>query len=414
MIQIFLTISLLFYVFALIFVILKTRYGYLPIFFSLYFIFILIIPAYFHVYNNVFPFYGLSYSYDYQLDAAIVLTVFTSFFWMGFFLNKGRNVRVIEFLDRTVDSSRFFISIWLIILLLVLCLAHFGIGSFIVKRSDFSRDTFGSNSSIVELIISFMRWGSFSLIFYLLVFRKHVHKLFWIVSFLFSIIIFFIINFPLALPRFVFFSYLISLFCFFRTSNVKNKFIVVLLFSLGVTTIFPYFSFITRGEGDFSDVMNNYYQSSGDFDGFQSIINVVEFVSNKDYTYGNQILSALFSFIPRSIWEGKSDPTGSVTASAAGYDYLNISSPLPAEFYVDFGYLGLILFSFFLGLFFRKIDKYYILSDRINLKYLLSILFIALVPILSRGALLAVINNLYAVIIVFTLMYYIIFLKVKL
>ena len=105
-------------------------------------------------------------------------------------------------------------------------------------------------------------------------------------------------------------------------------------------------SHITRGEGDFQLDLFKYYQSSGDFDGFQSIINTVIYVNTYGFSYGNQIISSILSFIPRSIWASKADPTGSVAASAAGYEYVNISAPLPAEFFIDFGFIGLIYFFF--------------------------------------------------------------------
>jgi len=414
MVQILLSITLFFYIVSVLIVIKRNGYGYLPVFFASYFIFILIIPAFIHVSNNIFPFYNLSYSVKDQFDAAIVLLLFSIFFWFGFFLKSNKvNVKNNYQLFH-INQSRFFSIQVISCVLMLIVVLKFGPDAFLVKRSEFDRAAFGENSASRELFLTSIKSLSFACLFYLVIFKKFLNKTFWYLNFFVVIGLFSIINFPLSLPRFVLFSYLIAFFCYYFRSNFRNKLIVLLAFAFGITTLFPYISFLTRGRGDkFQSNMIEYYQSSGDFDGFQSIINTVIYVNNRGYTLGQQILSSIFSYVPRSFWSGKGEPTGSIVASQVGYDYLNISSPLPAEFYIDFGYLGLIVFSFLLGFFFRKIDQYYISVNNINLKYLISILFISLVPILSRGALLAVINNLYASIAIFALIYYIIFLRIR-
>lgn len=413
MINIFLSLSLILFTLSLIFISIRDRFGYLPVFFSLYFICILILPAYFHVYYNVFPFYNLSYDYDDQLSAAIILFVFTIFFWISFFLTPTSRIIKDNNAIKCVNRYRYMFTLWMVLILLSFGLLSYDIKTFMTLRGEFSTDSLGDSATTRELVLSFLRAFSFFSIYFLLVFKKMIGKVYWYFTFLWALVLFFIFNYPLALSRFLFFSYLIILFCYYIKVSKISKISIILIFSIGVTTLFPFFSYITRGEGDFLKSLNGYYQSSGDFDGFQSIINAVIYTSKFGFTFGSQILSSVFSFIPRSLWVGKAEPTGSVTASAAGYDYLNISSPLPAEFFIDFGYPGLILFSILLGVILRKIDSVILSEGKMSLKFSLSIILISMIPILSRGSLLAVINILYAEIIVFYLIYLMIFLKVK-
>ncbi|WP_288490686.1 O-antigen polymerase [uncultured Acinetobacter sp.] len=413
MINIFLSLSLILFSLSLIFVSVRDRFGYLPVFFSLYFICILIIPAYFHIYNNVFPFYNLSYDYDDQLSAAIILFIFTIFFWLSFFLTPISRVVKDNYITKHVNKYRYMSTIWIVLILLSFGLLSYGINTFMTPRGEFSTESLGENATTRELVLSFLRAGAFFSVYFLLIYKKMIGKVYWYFTFLWALSLFFIFNYPLALSRFLFFSYLIILFCYYVKVSKISKISVILIFSIGVTTLFPFFSYITRGEGDFLKSLNGYYQSSGDFDGFQSIINAVIYTSKFGFTFGIQILSSIFSFVPRSLWIDKAQPTGSITASAAGYDFLNISSPLPSEFFIDFGYPGLIFFSILLGVILRKIDSVILFERKLSLKFSLSIILISLLPVLSRGSLLAVINILYAEIIVFSLIYLMIFLKVK-
>jgi len=410
--------SLIIYLFSLYICISRRGYGYLPVFFSCYFIFILIIPAFFHVSENIFPFYQLSYNYDDIYKASLVLLFFTVLFWIGFFWNQkipnfGINKSSDVLKIKTINKFRFILVFYFLILVTAGVIAIYGPDTFMVKRSEFDRDAFGANSTSRELFLNLIKTISFANVFFVILLKKNFNKIIFIFNLALASILFFIINFPLAQPRFVFFSYIIFLFCFFFRSAFKRKFLVFISFFLGVTTIFPYFSHLTRGEGTFDIDVGEYYRLSGDFDGFQSIVNGVILVNKYGHTMGNQLLSSLFSFVPRSFWLSKSEPTGSLGAAAAGYDFVNISSPLPIEFYVDFGFLGLIIFSFLFGILLRKIDIFYISDRRWGLKYIIAVILISMIAVISRGALLAVLNNFYVTVFVFSVIYFLLFCKIK-
>lgn len=412
MIELFLYLTLSIFGISSLICCTRKGYGFTPIFFSMYFIFILIIPAMFHVDRNIFPFYGMSYSIGHQFYAVILLLIFSIFFWIGFFIKKNKKI-LEKCNDINLDKRRFFLIIFFCLIFLIGSILYYGVDTFMVRRSEFNSDVFGENSSIKSLITTFLRSLSFGVFFYLVIFKKYLKGVFWWGYFFSALIIFFVVNYPLALPRFIFFGYLICFFLFYFNPSFKNKSLLFLVFGLGITTLFPLTSHLTRGEGDFNLNIAEYYASSGDFDSFQSIINCIIYVEKNGFELGNQMLSSVLGFIPRSVWTGKGDPTGAITAAAAGYEYVNISSPLPAEFFIDFGFLGLIVFSFLFGYFLRYLDQNMLFNKKFSFIFLISLCLTSLIVIISRGALLAIINVVYSEIFIFAILYLLCIYKFK-
>lgn len=141
------------------------------------------------------------------------------------------------------------------------------------------------------------------------------------------------------------------------------------------------------------------FMSHGDLDGFQSMTNIVHLISLEGLSYGTRLLSALFFFVPRSIWHGKHQPTGADAAEAAGYVYTNISMPLPGELYADGGVLLVVIGMFFIGMWLRNFDSIYaklkhadLSGHRISLP-IFTALLAGFAPIIMRGSLLGVIGG---------------------
>jgi hypothetical protein len=174
--------------------------------------------------------------------------------------------------------------------------------------------------------------------------------------------IFFVLNSPLAVTRFVIGSYIISAFLVLLPFNRIQKFALVLALVGAQAGIFAYISYLSRGdvntEFKWSPVED--FMTSGDFDGFQSTINVVAMHDERGGKGGVNLASAILFFVPRTLWPGKSPGTGGEAAIYEGYPMYNISSPLPSEFYIDFGILGVFVLSLFFGLFVRLCDDYFL------------------------------------------------------
>ncbi len=80
----------------------------------------------------------------------------------------------------------------------------------------------------------------------------------------------------------------------------------------------------------------------GDYDVFQQTINSVVYVDRYGISYGHNLLSAVFFWVPRSLWPGKSGGTSVDVDYPLGYAYYNLSVPLWMEAYVAAGWLGVL------------------------------------------------------------------------
>lgn len=86
-----------------------------------------------------------------------------------------------------------------------------------------------------------------------------------------------------------------------------------------------------------------------------SIVNVtIEYAERDGVTNGSQFLGAVMFFFPRQFWEDKPVGSGAFVgqefiANVYGFDFFNLSSPLVAEGYINFGLVGVVLFAFLLG-----------------------------------------------------------------
>lgn len=92
------------------------------------------------------------------------------------------------------------------------------------------------------------------------------------------------------------------------------------------------------------------YLTRVDFDVLKQTIDSVSYVDSQGIIWGSNFLGVLLFWIPRSLWPGKPMGTGSIIAQHHGYSYTNVSSPLPAEAYVGFGVVGLILVMLGIGI----------------------------------------------------------------
>jgi hypothetical protein len=96
--------------------------------------------------------------------------------------------------------------------------------------------------------------------------------------------------------------------------------------------------------------------TTNDFDGFQMVVNTITYVHDVGLGWGTHILSALGYFIPRSLWQGKEVPASLDVASHASYSFTNLSMPVHMEFYLEFGWVGLIGGMFLVGYFIGQLD----------------------------------------------------------
>jgi oligosaccharide repeat unit polymerase len=160
------------------------------------------------------------------------------------------------------------------------------------------------------------------------------------------------------------------------------------LFSLGFLGLFRSPEAARRGT-DLSAA--HQIVSSPDYAMFQQELNATRYVEQHGFTGGKQIAAAVFVYVPRAIWHSKPGDTGDVVGKEVG---ANVSSTLWTEFFIDFGYVGLLIGFVILGYLFAYLDHVFHRSSSIAARLIVpiaaaySILFLrgSLQPAIAYGA----------------------------
>src|ERR1700674_2555561 len=131
----------------------------------------------------------------------------------------------------------------------------------------------------------------------------------------------------------------------------------LLLLVSGMVLVFPAIAIFTKNTthtlsglslSQFSDEIADHYFSIN-YDSWANIYTAVEIVKVHGMQWGHQLLGALLFFVPSSIWGGKPLATGIFLAQylIANYSmwFTNLSAPLAAEGYLDFGPGGVIAYA---------------------------------------------------------------------
>lgn len=104
--------------------------------------------------------------------------------------------------------------------------------------------------------------------------------------------------------------------------------------------------------------------SNGGYDSFQLITTGVDDVDRHGLLDGKQLLGDALFFVPRSTWHGKPMYTGAVLSADGNYVNPNLSAPLWIEGYVDFGWVGVLLYLGLFGWVAGRLDRRYIAAVR--------------------------------------------------
>lgn len=126
--------------------------------------------------------------------------------------------------------------------------------------------------------------------------------------------------------------------------------------------------------------------TGADFDGFQQVINTLLQVRLHGHGNGLHVASALFFFVPRSIWVAKEKPATFEVAQAAGYSFQNLSLPFHAELYMDFGVLGMVLLGVAYGYWMGYFDNAWLTRPRADAALLVPLAALAQLAVI-RGPL---------------------------
>lgn len=195
-----------------------------------------------------------------------------------------------------------------------------------------------------------------------------------------------ITNFPLSLPRFYVAGVYIPLIFALWKSLINKPLTFRLILLFGILYVFP---FLNQGrtvdnadEIEFSLAPNYDMFLHGHFDAFQ---NGARVIMNDLVTYGNQLLGCIFFWVPRSMWPNKPIGSGGFIAERFHMWFDHISVNYWAEGWINFGIVGLLLFSVILAYINARCD-YTFWQKKHNLLFSYCfLLYIGMIIFILRG-----------------------------
>lgn len=146
-------------------------------------------------------------------------------------------------------------------------------------------------------------------------------------------------------------------------SNVKTLFFM--FFSMVV--IFPLSAIITHTSATLNEIRKKpsilleQFEGEGisnvfytmHYDAFANIGATLDYATQEGLSNGQQLLGAVFFFVPRVIWEDKPISTGQMIGSHLmdnyGLNYNNLANPMVSEGYINFGILGIVFMALLLA-----------------------------------------------------------------
>jgi hypothetical protein len=150
----------------------------------------------------------------------------------------------------------------------------------------------------------------------------------------------------------------------------------LLLLVGSMVLIFPAITIFTHNKkqsladvsfSQFSDQIADHYFSVN-YDSWANIYTAVEIVKVHGMQWGHQLMGSLLFFVPSSIWSAKPLATGIFLADYLITNYsmwfTNLSAPLAAEGYLDFGPAGVVLYACILALFVALLNRLAVRRDR--------------------------------------------------
>lgn len=144
---------------------------------------------------------------------------------------------------------------------------------------------------------------------------------------------------------------------------------VFLLVGFGLLFVFPVAAiFINNPIQSWGDLLN--YESvtreisdhfvNMHYDAWANLVAVIQYVETEGLQLGRQLLGTVLAFFPREFWADKPVATGQLLGDYLvlnhGLWFTNISSPFPAEGYIDFGLVGIIVYALGLAFYSQRMD----------------------------------------------------------
>ncbi|MCC4266748.1 O-antigen polymerase [Microbacterium schleiferi] len=379
------------------YIVLHSRRGGVSLITGFFFLFFIAIPAYLQIDAGVFPF-NSSYAWQQLLTGFAIFSVAQLAYLVAEMQVDSSRPTRIRALGQEMRAP-FFRKASVAILL-----ANVAIIAFVGSRLFLTRTERGGEIASAEggwLQLLFIG-RSISLVGVLICLQLLIGDTesrrssgFRLVALL-SFATFLMLNYPPGLSRFQLLGSVIAIVAvltsFFRRSR---KVLFALIAPVFLLLFFPTIKALGNGgEIDIAgavgrDVGN--YLLGVDFDGFKQTVDSWIYVDRFDVLrWGENFLGAALFWVPRDLWPGKPVDSGGIVSGALGYRYTNVSNPLPAEAYLSFGYVGVLLVFILLGLIVTRVERRALVAGTAGImtsSALLLALMMGFATIVLRGAL---------------------------
>jgi len=246
--------------------------------------------------------------------------------------------------------------------------------------------TFNKTETI--FLISFLNPLSFIAAFVGWSAARHRHAHGWLIAFAFCLLLAMLANNPFNFARFRVSTLIVFVFLVYFGINRMRLLSVLLIGGTllsGPLNSFRYDQLVLEPTAAKWGLF-----STMDFHVLNLICYAIKYANDIGYSYGNNILSALLFFVPRAIWEGKSEHiTYYFIDLIRKYRYYgtdNLASPVVAEGYFAFGIPGAILLSIAVFYALRALEKRGLAAPPGSPWHLILCLSPMLTFILLRGA----------------------------
>lgn len=310
--------------------------------------------------------------------ANVAVFMFNLFFFCG--IKITRRVRIVgkyspRFTNFLVSNINFTVGARTIITIIVCCLSTYslsktGLTGIVVTRNQATRAFYSGNSSAIALIIesfipAIMAYATTEAA------QAMKHKEERCFRFLLLLTCLMICYFPTAIPRYKF-AVMFGCILFVLFPVLKKESFFFWTFTVALLFVFPLLSCFRR---EFSAAF--FYQkfgkgllatyAEGDYDAYRMLVSAIRYGRQYGVSYGKQLLGVILFFVPRSIWPTKPEGSGAmlIRSELGANTFSNVSCPLLAEGFVNFGVVGIIGFAVLLGAFISKTDSAYWKKNRV-------------------------------------------------
>ena len=348
--------------------ILIDRYSYSinKIFWYFIFVFLFVAPLYQYLTSYIPGEYYIDKSLYLEANLIIILWIFT------YSLSKK-----IAFKENQPSDNKFFKSLkfknYYLKYLLIINLIIFIIMSIFIGIPNFfitQNNKLGNSISFInDILNNGMRVVPVFSIIYTYYHCKYNNKK--SICLIIFLIITIILNFPTSTTRYWIGVVYLGLLIIVFNKFIKNRFFDILVI-IGLFIVFPFlqiFKWYTLSDilsgnikiTNFLTIFNNM-----DFDAYYLFQRSLAYVHINQYTFGKQLTSSIFFFIPRAIWNNKPYPTGQFLGISQNSSFTNLSCPLIGEMFIDFGILGVVLSAIILSRVISKLDYFYFNKEILN------------------------------------------------